>query len=96
MENEKAAAQHTPGPWFNTRFKGVNYRITKNAIGGGEKIAQLIPNEANACLIAAAPDLLEALRGLLGFAAVHATPGVRDNYTLACEQARAALAKAGV
>ena len=55
-----SGAKHTPGPWvFHRRAQ----RIYGSKIGG-EKIAQIGINpdwEANARLIAAAPDLLEAL-----------------------------------
>ena len=61
--------KHTPGPWsrnikpaakYNTIFAGRNTHICHLAIGGltDEEI------EANCDLIAAAPDLLEALRGI--------------------------------
>lgn len=53
---------HTPGPWFLDHYGGVT--------ANGEDVAHVVgaygcvENEANARLIAAAPDLLAALRGL--------------------------------
>jgi len=59
-------ARHTPGPWDAITSDGRNYRI----IGGEEAgyvaivgaIFQPQQNAANARLIAAAPDLLEACK----------------------------------
>ncbi len=66
-------AQHTPGPWEAIEHIAINnvkgYRVfagddeitvCRNAAGGLGSVVQL-PAEANARLIAAAPDLLEAL-----------------------------------
>ena len=64
---------HTPGPW-TAGTAGPNYWInadderTVAFIGGGDSIFAKhrdTPHEANARLIAAAPDLLAALRGLV-------------------------------
>jgi hypothetical protein len=46
--------------------------------------------QANARLIAAAPDLLEALRGVLGYADLCSVPAAQP----ACVKARAAISKA--
>lgn len=70
------AGQHTPGPWRMTLDDFGDYTIQpqheelaiaavvngsfKNLVGEGEE------QKANACLIAAAPDLLEALHQCLG------------------------------
>lgn len=58
-------AQHTPGPWFVTKFTDGIYGITFE--DGGDLRVELIGTigtnenqEANARLIAAAPELLEA------------------------------------
>ena len=63
---------HTPGPWIvearsNKRGQQLPPRVT--ADGRGEIVATLgcfSTRGANAHLIAAAPDLLDALRGMLG------------------------------
>ena len=84
----------TPGPWYVT---GKLTRYVEARIGGGliQEVASCGPTEAdggygpqqaaNARLIAAAPDLLEALRGVLRIA---------DRKTDEFDAARAAIAKA--
>jgi hypothetical protein len=59
----QTAQQHTPGPWkfisTSTRFElndAENFPVLR--INGG-----MVPTEANAKLIAAAPELLQELRG---------------------------------
>ena len=89
----KQNASNTPGPWFlqngreihdkDTQFDASGARIgdTPNLIA----TVDCFNTEANGCLIAAAPELLEALIGLL--------PNVKhlnDSYS----RARAAIAKA--
>ncbi len=62
--------KHTPGPWVNT---GLDHQYPKeiNIQSGNLYIARtigglgLIEETANANLIAAAPELLEALRNLM-------------------------------
>ena len=88
--------QHTPGPWFIT---GGATRCIEARIGDGliQEVAACGPTmadkgygpqqEANARLIAAAPDLLEALQGLL-----NALPSATTHP--AVKSARAAIAKA--
>lgn len=64
--------KHTPGPWFAEKAIGDFYYITDRSLPGGIPVATTwrgrrgpafgrVPQEANARLIAAAPDLLEAL-----------------------------------
>lgn len=61
--------KHTPGPWFAVADKGQTIIRTSRssaafsplAIVKGDKRDTLKDQEANARLIAAAPDLLEAL-----------------------------------
>jgi hypothetical protein len=53
--------KHTPGPWEET------YNTSDNTWGvclpeGGDVLAQLIENQANATLLAAAPAMYEALQ----------------------------------
>jgi hypothetical protein len=91
-------AQHTPGPWAfddadpRTRF------VIRSAGGTVVAVASPLPHapdfperEANAHILAAAPDLLAALERLdYGIG-----NGADDNeWNAACEQARAAIAKA--
>jgi hypothetical protein len=82
---------HTPGPW--TQQGGVH--VTNDYVKGpdGELIAAVYAPapSANARLIAAAPDLLEALHNMVALAAYYFTD---DSQQLALAQARDALAKA--
>jgi hypothetical protein len=100
---ETPVRQHTPGPWrvhryawqrgnvsvFASKFGRapygacVAYTPCSDGIGGAEGAA------ANACLIAAAPDLLDALERLLASGDVRHAAGAG-----ALKQARAAIAKA--
>ncbi|RSZ60011.1 hypothetical protein HF313_14955 [Massilia atriviolacea] len=98
---------HTPGPWVlepNARG-GINIRCSWGVIGcafSGVSFApgepnQVIEQRANAHLIAAAPDLLEALRELANDIAERfdmesssTNPGMKN----AVAEARAAIAKA--
>lgn len=85
----------TPGPWFVT---GSQTKYIEARIGGGmlQEIAAVGPTAAdngygeqqaaNAALIAAAPELLQALEGLL-----EEVEGCMCTYEMA---ARAAIAKA--
>lgn len=69
-------AKHTPGPWKAVEPTAIDYRsmqiqtdesLIAVCCGGGPKRAISAPEErANARLIAAAPDLLEALRKTTG------------------------------
>ena len=62
-----ATHTHTPGPWEITVDQYGNLDVTME--GAGDMLADLkgCPNaEANARLIAAAPDLLAALEALRG------------------------------
>ncbi len=56
--------QHTPGPWecSNDATPEHHTQITVYAETDGERVATVFRTEANARLIAAAPDLLSALR----------------------------------
>ena len=89
--------KHTPGPWIAhcmDTYGGANWennggRICPNGNRAGE-IAHIYSRpsaEANALLIAAAPDLLAALEGLLDCDTIETR---RD----AVEAARAAILKA--
>ena len=54
--------QHTPGPWTTSRDAVPSHhtQITVYAESSGERVATVFQTEANARLIAAAPELLEA------------------------------------
>ena len=55
---------HTPGPW-HVQVRKTGWDIHEPIAEGGFRIAH-VNTEANARLIAAAPELLDALRGLVG------------------------------
>ena len=93
--------KHTPGPWtvnaYNeiesgaVRICSVDIEETNAGLNGGE-------GQANARLIAAAPDLLEALRLQVSAFDGDALDEIEEGYGLATAQrvdaARAAIAKA--
>ncbi len=90
---------HTPGPWFAKRMRNDNGNFDIDSVGGyfvAKSIGGLDvgEEEANARLIAAAPELLAALQraymALIGY-----LPGHRNAITdAAIDAARAAIAKA--
>jgi hypothetical protein len=93
-----AAASHTAGPWTLQR-NVTNYRSGGTSLqvrGGGDELIATFPgcdrDKANAVLMAAAPDMLKALRRAvlaLAFAA-ESSDAMRDDY----EAVSAAIAKA--
>lgn len=93
----KQAVHHTPGPWNLCKNAHGWFLKTKDGciLGGINRFpdtALLAAQcEPNAHLIAAAPDLLEALRVLLGDIERHPQPFTREEKL---KIARAALAKA--
>lgn len=84
-------SNHTPGPWEYYEEEG-RFVIAANGEQGGEGIAvtagRHYDRESNAALIAAAPDLLEALE----MALFHAFGG--PGFSKWREKARDAIAKA--
>lgn len=85
------AAKHTAGPWLVSETF---------AVGPAGEIVACTPHnhsrkEANARLIAAAPELLEALQGLVRFTdAVRVQVGMGKTQLERLAKARAAIAKA--
>lgn len=95
-------AKHTPGPW-RTKREGFSTIYVEAPIGGGwvQEIAACGPTndgsaqqEANARLIAAAPELMEALQGLVAVLdrQLHSPHAAERASPLG--RARAAIAKA--
>lgn len=96
-------SEHTPGPWYVGPDNRIWRRSPSDlyeyggGVAGDSRIAAAFdgpaswvnkfPSEANARLIAAAPELLEALEGLL-----NALPSATTHPAIA--QARAAIRKA--
>jgi hypothetical protein len=56
---------HTPGPWGKPRWQWRDYQVWAERDDGDTCIAQHIREEADARLIAAAPELLAALEKLM-------------------------------
>ena len=79
--------QHTPGPWELRRSVRGYWFIDHEQGGEGYTLTKLDCNEADARLIAAAPDLLAALEELL-----NALPSATSHPAI--KAARAAIAKA--
>lgn len=63
-------SEHTPGPWeaTNDAVPDGFTQVTVYAETDGERVATVFRTEANARLITAAPDLLEAAKALLEWA----------------------------
>jgi hypothetical protein len=72
MNTDTKTIQHTPGPWAISGYDSENGTPAYISGKGGEPIAsihRLNPDaEPNARLIAAAPDILQALEGMLNWA----------------------------
>jgi len=84
---------HTPGPW--TFIESDDARIPDRIIGanGAPVVSGSIVGRDDAALIAAAPELLEALR--LAYVYLNGGPGFTPEARLAAyDAARAAIAKA--
>jgi hypothetical protein len=97
--------KHTPGPWSDD----WNFIVVSRADGRENYIAQICESDeeglfiedsaeraANARLIAAAPDLLAALRALLDWGREHTSPTDANSPHQLLIAASDAIAKAGV
>ena len=104
MTNEtqqvKISAGHTPGPWDAIWWDTDGLYVGKEDTSAPVDVVARVEsnNEADARLIAAAPDLLEALEGLFRECVmIHRFGGDADNTRAAREAeeaARAAIRKA--
>lgn len=92
--------KHTPGPWnlHKHAFACVTSEkmMVANCAVTTSNIEDLQPTQmANARLIAAAPDLLEAVAGLIRLSeAIRHSVGLGKNQLERIERAKAAIAKA--
>lgn len=70
-------SQHTPGPWETSRdaVPAHHVQITVYAEADGQRVATVFREEANARLVAAAPDLLAACESALSLAQIDADDG---------------------
>lgn len=92
--------KHTPGPWVARLVGGhgfagqTGYAIDYNS--DQEQVVDFVYEQADAHLIAAAPDLLAALKYAVdALAHCAADKGYQSMQTKAVRQANAALEKAG-
>lgn len=88
---------HTPGPWVAQKYKDDWYDVSQEAKPEHHEICMAAHTEADARLIAAAPELLEALQAFLR--APHIGSGGPGSSTIVVQDfnlraARAAIAKA--
>lgn len=94
---------HTPGPWLANSYSVTNDEIIISATNG-DRIARALPygefsdnpdaQYANAKLIAAAPDLLQAVKALT-WALERGEHCPTDEWNAALDLANAAVKKAG-
>lgn len=94
-------SKHTPGPWIapDTFLNNQpNRTYLRQKAYGGAVIADLGEtshvNQADARLIAAAPELLEACKALLMHSGCPTGHAKADRWAKACAEARAIIAKA--
>lgn len=94
FENEEGSTKHTPGPW-DYRFNGHFFDV--GILNEGRSLFPIFPSvcigvparqEANARLIAAAPELLDALKNFVG------SSRVQCDFPDFCEIAEDAIAQA--
>jgi hypothetical protein len=95
-------SKHTPGPWTFGHW-GDDFWVSPDSSGLTQKVARVTwgmgeerkEGRENARLIAAAPELLEALSGLVDACEAHNSANGREMVDRhALERARAAIAKA--
>jgi hypothetical protein len=82
-------SKHTPGPWKAIKSADHGYAITKAELNIERELAFVMLNEANAHLIAAAPEMYEALKAIMD-----CIPSIAQNNLPIWQRANAALAKA--
>lgn len=97
--SQTKSVEHTPGPWTVGDFDDCGSLSAQGSCGGGYEVdgpdrgPHGYKNQADAKLIAAAPDLLEALRALVE---EHDAPryGTHEKRANDWAAARVAIAKA--
>ena len=103
MNSTDQKQKHTPGPWYVLETKHcVGGPLGPNGIGSGIAMCGMRARtpeeqEANARLIAAAPDLLDALKGIVREIRAYSSPECDDADSIGYAElkaADAAIAKA--
>jgi len=100
-----SAPQFTPGPWALQYHGELNGGAIKMLWTANQRVSLCVENEADAKLIAASPELFEALDEYMKCVAVASDPAMRqadvitlaevqDRMVAARDAAEAALAKA--
>jgi hypothetical protein len=86
---------HTPGPWAYENYDGTVHVFIDNE-GGTPSICKLVGNDkdANARLIAAAPEMLEALEAIDSYWSSTGEDDWIRFFNTGLQPARAAIAKA--
>ena len=90
-EREK---RYTPGPWRLGRGHKTGTPRTVMPVLRRDSLIRSQNYEANAHLIAAAPDLLEALESIQAWVTDEGFEDTHEGVAEICAQARAAIAKA--
>lgn len=86
--------QHTPGPWTHEPYAYQQGALDQALIRDGAENQVAISTEANARLIAAAPELLEALQFALEIFEAEPVDVAPESIEEIIDQARAAINKA--
>lgn len=94
QECERWEMTHTPGPWHTVDSTFGNIFVESSSDGSVCKVAQKKNMVANAQLITAAPDLLEALRVMVDHASEKYPHFEAERGTKDIQQALDAIAKA--
>lgn len=105
--NDMEKMKHTPGPWYPSFHAGICIGVQNSPDGFTQMICNsILPEtddmyekwgeqiEADMKLIAAAPDLLEALEAFVTDIEGHPSVAAREHYGLLMAKAKEAIKKA--
>ena len=84
-------SKHTPGPWKITHTALNGYRVSDSTGWGVAVVLKDTNDDANARLIAAAPQMLEALEACAAYWHCKRSPGIPEHselVSLSAEQAQ--------
>jgi len=70
------SVKHTAGPWHNEYDERI---FSQDVVAGEKLVAEVFNGHADACLIAAAPEMLEALEAARPFIGCGEINGHTDN-----------------